>query len=127
MAFLLGGAAYRIFSPSDARQSLQRALDAHSQLQTYLSGHLKGINSLVFSPDGKTLTSASDDQTVILWDVASRKPLGKPLKGHRGGVDSVALSPNGKALASASRGRDRHPVGHRRDLLAAPCLCHRQS
>jgi WD40 repeat protein len=43
------------------------------------------------------------DKTVILWDVASRKPLAR-LKGHRAGVESVAFSPDGKRLASTSKG-----------------------
>jgi WD40 repeat protein len=34
-----------------------------------LSRHQDGVLSASFSPDGKTLATASRDQTVILWDV----------------------------------------------------------
>ena len=65
-----------------------------------LNGHTGGIDSLAFSPDGKTLASGSDGN-IILWDVATRKPIGQPLTGHRGSI-SLTFSPDGKTLASGA-------------------------
>jgi WD40 repeat protein len=59
------------------------------------------VLSAVFSPDGKTLVTASGDTTVRLWDVRKGLELAT-LKGHSAPVYSVALSPDGKILATGS-------------------------
>jgi WD40 repeat protein len=59
--------------------------------------HQNVANAVAFSPDGKTLLTGSSDNTVRLWDAATRKPLGTPLK-HQSIVHAVAFSPDGKTL-----------------------------
>jgi WD40 repeat protein len=40
-------------------------------------GHSKAVVSLNFSPDGSQLVSASEDKTVIVWDVAGRREMNR--------------------------------------------------
>ena len=94
--------ANRIADTVEGRGSLLAALLRSPHLTTVLTGHTSSVRSVAFSPDGKTLASGSRDKTLILWDVASRQPLGQPLTGHTDTVVSVAFSPDGRTLASGS-------------------------
>lgn len=70
------------------------------QLLSY-KGHTSWVHSVAFSPNGKTLASGSNDQTVRLWDVNTGQCL-KTFRGHTGCVQAIAFSPDGQILASGS-------------------------
>ncbi|MCP2728856.1 NB-ARC domain-containing protein [Limnofasciculus baicalensis] len=57
---------------------------------------------VLFSPNGSTLLSASENQTVKLWDVRTGQCL-RTLEGYSNSVLSVALNSDGQLLASSGR------------------------
>src|SRR5262249_41668559 len=69
--------------------------------------HQAGVCAIAFSPDGRTLATASYDRTARLWDTVTGKPVGEPMK-HQGEVVAVAFSPDGRLVLTADHwSRDR--------------------
>lgn len=75
---------------------------AVAQTATEFKGHQGLVFNVSFSPDGKTMATASFDGTVKLWDYATGKESGV-LTGHTAPVYAVIFSPDGNTIATASQ------------------------
>jgi len=65
-----------------------------------LEENTRSADSIIFSPDGKTLAWVSEGATVYFWGIAEQKEIAV-LKGHNlGRVYSLAFSPDGRTIAS---------------------------
>lgn len=102
LALLFSLEAHRLNPSWQTRSALLTAIQSAQSLEAYLTRHLFPVTDIAFSPDGQTLASASQDHSIILWDVATRRPKGPRLHGHTNWVQSVSFSPDGAVLASAS-------------------------
>ncbi|MEH2136971.1 nSTAND1 domain-containing NTPase [Nostoc sp.] len=81
-----------------------------------LEGHQGFVMQARFSPDGKTIATASYDTTAKLWNSDGKEIL--TLKQHTKSVTDVSFSPNGQIIATASRDRTAKLWNRQGKLLA---------
>ena len=72
------------------------------RLSGTLDGHTDPVYAVAWSPDGKKLATAGFDNTVRLWDAATRKEI-KKFEGHTKLVLAVAISPDGRQFSRGAR------------------------
>jgi serine/threonine protein kinase len=72
---------------------------AQGNLVLTLRGHAGRITVICFSADGRRLATASEDRTVIVWDL-EKKDRFLTLRGHTQAVNCLAFSQDGKQLFS---------------------------
>ncbi|BAY24095.1 serine/threonine protein kinase with WD-40 repeats [Calothrix sp. NIES-2100] len=105
LLLLLGGIWYLQSRPQPvirlSNPSQPTNITENSDQPNTLKGHSSDVNSVAFAADGITLASGSDDNTIKLWNLATKKEI-QTLKGHSQWIWTVAFSPDGKTLASGS-------------------------
>ena len=87
------------YSP-EADAALQNALRRGFTQQQYL-GHSGEVRDAAFSPDGRTISTGSEDGTAVLWDAQSGEVLHR-LEGHTASVNMARFSPDGQLVATSS-------------------------
>ena len=96
------------FSPDSA--SLLAGTEGHSEVQIwdarsgqivdFLEGHLRMVDDMSFTPDGRRLITCSRDRTIRVWDWASRRQVSVLHNSLTAEPRAIALSADGRTLTS---------------------------
>jgi WD40 repeat protein len=89
--------------PNDARFLRLRYVASRESaaLVRDLVGHAGRVTACAITPDGRWLVSASDDNMLKVWDLASGRAQ-TTLQGHADRVTACAVTPDGQQVISAS-------------------------
>ncbi|KAF7982955.1 hypothetical protein HWV62_25270 [Athelia sp. TMB] len=93
--------AYLPQYPSTARLK-EGKLDRWLAMLKTLEEHTGAVWAVAYSPDGKRIASASEDETIRVRDTETGEAVGAPFKGHTAAIRSIAYSPSGRHIVSGS-------------------------
>jgi WD40 repeat protein len=89
----------KLWGCSDERAKIWKCSDG--KLVTTMLGHRDRVYQIQFSPDGKTLGSASPDGTARLWKIHDTNKEQSILLRQSKAINSAVFSPDGKSIAAA--------------------------
>ena len=110
-ALLLARAAVEL-DESPATQSSLLSVLQRTSASVGAVDHDWGIYGAAISPDGKLMAIGDDIGNVVVYDAATRLPLGRPYQIPSGIIQNVSFSPDGKTLAVSFLDRTAPDQGH---------------
>ena len=105
---------------------LKTAMQHVDVTRAVLSGHQDRVTSARFSPDGRRIVTASDDNTARIWDGEIGRMLIE-LRGHENRVISVRFGPNGQRILTASLDRTARLWDPESGFLLATLVGHKHA
>ncbi|MBM4069542.1 MAG: hypothetical protein FJ271_11420 [Planctomycetes bacterium] len=92
-----------VASCGDSRDGVIMLWDVRGGKQVHrLEGHRHAVMAIAFTPDGRSLVSASVDHFIRHWDTSTGKQLWH-WEEFGGGIASLAISPDGRFLLAGSQ------------------------
>lgn len=94
-------ATLRVFRVGESVDSEGETIPTLLPLFERPAAHDAGINDIAFTHDARYILTASDDKTVVIWEVESGQPL-RTYSGHTSYVFCLAVSGSGNLLVTGS-------------------------
>jgi WD40 repeat protein len=94
--------ALRIDPTYPAARPWIASLFLQGRLSRMVFPHEAAVNAAAFSPDGKWIVTACDDNAAHLWEAATGQAVGSPMR-HAGAVLAAAFSPDGQWIVTGSK------------------------
>ena len=96
-----GNKTLKVWNQETGVRAVARSLWLRISKGKVLAGHSGSVNAVALTADGQTAISGSDDNTLKVWNLETRK-LVQTLAGHSGRVRAVALTADGQTAISGS-------------------------